>query len=415
MDGVSLVDGDSLARRNGRMAFLDREAAEVYLLLDFLSGQADRSLRPTQEERVRSILDLQDRPDAGKADQDTECAEIEQDLCDPTRLVLRTMRIKYPDASAEQTFAADAAFLVRARDALNTRASPATGLTIAFTAMAAAGCSKRRQGDADGVSQFAERAYPQFRQAARGLARWVTVMLYVLPIVLVAALGVSAYAAWGKVMLDTLDAVRRDDGATQQALTAAASGRTASDTKAVCDAPPAERPPVCGRADEIKTRYAVAAFQLAAWERPIRRELVTMEQVSDTSGQKQTEQWATATMTVLGNYIMPILYGLLGSIAYVLRRYYDRLTANLLAPRDLRSNSIRLTLGMVIGGSIGLVYSSSSAAQTTGILGAAATLSTSAIAFLAGYGVEAVFKALDSVITQVFHVNGTSKPMQAKV
>ena len=167
-------------------------------------------------------------------------------------------------------------------------------------------------------------------------------MLYVLPIVLVVALGVSAYAAWGKVMLDTLDAVRRDDGATQQALTEAASGRAASEKTAICNAPPAERPPVCGRADEIKTRYAVAAFQLAAWERPLRREMITMEQVSDTSGQKQTEQWATATMTVLGNYIMPILYGLLGSIAYVLRRYYDRFAANLLSPRDLRSNSIRL-------------------------------------------------------------------------
>ena len=126
------------------MAFLDREAAEVYLLLDFLSGQADRSLRPTQEERVRSILDRQDRPDADKADQDAECTEIEKDLCDPTRLVLRTMRIKYPDRIGGQTFPADAAFLVRARDVLNTRASPATGLTIAFTSMAAAGCSKGR-------------------------------------------------------------------------------------------------------------------------------------------------------------------------------------------------------------------------------------------------------------------------------
>ena len=49
MDGASLVESDSLVPRNDRMAFLDREAAEVYLLLDFLSGQADRSLRPTQE------------------------------------------------------------------------------------------------------------------------------------------------------------------------------------------------------------------------------------------------------------------------------------------------------------------------------------------------------------------------------
>jgi hypothetical protein len=83
MDGASLVESDSLVPRNDRMAFLDREAAEVYLLLDFLSGQADRSLRPTQEERVRSLLDRQDRPDAAKADQDAECAEIESDLSRP--------------------------------------------------------------------------------------------------------------------------------------------------------------------------------------------------------------------------------------------------------------------------------------------------------------------------------------------
>ena len=65
---------------------------------------------------------------------------------------------------------------------------------------------------------------------------------------------------------------------------------------------------------------------------------------------------------------------------------------------------------MLIGGCIGLIYSGSSTAQTTGVLGAAITLSTAAIAFLAGYGVEGVFKALDALITQVFRVNGTEKP-----
>ena len=117
-------------------------------------------------------------------------------------------------------------------------------------------------------------------------------------------------------------------------------------------------------------------------------------------------------MAVIGNYVMPILYGFLGSIAFVLRRHYDRLATQQLLPRDLRANSIRLALGVLTGGCIGLVYSSSSVVQTTGILGAATTFSTAAIAFLAGYGVEGVFKALDSVISQVFRVNGTDKPLQ---
>ena len=36
--------------------FLNREAAEVYLLLDFLSGRSGRSLRPTADEQARSLL-----------------------------------------------------------------------------------------------------------------------------------------------------------------------------------------------------------------------------------------------------------------------------------------------------------------------------------------------------------------------
>ena len=107
---------------------------------------------------------------------------------------------------------------------------------------------------------------------------------------------------------------------------------------------------------------------------------------------------------------MPVLYGLLGSIAFILRRHGDRLTSQLLSPRDLPGNHIRLLLGVVIGGCIGLVFSESSASQSTGILGAVATLSTAALAFLAGFGVDAAFKALEALITHIFHIDGPGKP-----
>ena len=108
-----------------------------------------------------------------------ECAEIETDLCDPTRLILRTMRIKYPMEPADQRFQADAAFLMRARDVLNTRAAPATGLTIAFTSMVPP------------VAPMAGRMAPRGRTirrarlstvpaSAHGLARSDHRMLYVL-------------------------------------------------------------------------------------------------------------------------------------------------------------------------------------------------------------------------------------------
>src|SRR6185436_16514682 len=142
---------------------LRREAAKVYLLLDYLSGRADRSLRPTEEELARSLLDRRnrvERPDAGTqgqpqtiAQDDDPRAGIERDLYDPTRLVLRTMRLckeaggeNRDTAQDHHNIDADTAFLMRARDMLNARALPATSETIAFSALVAARSFSRARG-----------------------------------------------------------------------------------------------------------------------------------------------------------------------------------------------------------------------------------------------------------------------------
>ena len=59
-DGPPGASDDQLAKAE-RARFLDREAAKVYLLLDFLSGRAEQSLRPTQEEQARILIDRQNR------------------------------------------------------------------------------------------------------------------------------------------------------------------------------------------------------------------------------------------------------------------------------------------------------------------------------------------------------------------
>jgi hypothetical protein len=426
---------DDRKRKQTRVKFLNREAAEVYLLLDFLSGRADRSLRPTSEEQAGSLLQdqlLKTTPaavdsaipaDRERKDHDKQRSIIEADLKDPTRLVMRTMQIKYPIGEGDEDFEVNAAFLMRARDVLNTRASPATGMTIAFTSMLAHRQSKgkiERGGDVS-AWEFAETAYPWLMLEAHKLARWIRWMLPLMVIVLLVALAMSAYTAWGKVLLDTLDAVRRDDGATQQVFLARALSSPATGGAAGASASCGNTgdgagsiSSLCDRVNEVRSRYSAAYYELAAWELPLR-------QVSPIAGpgqdsaqeQKKTEQWSTAAETVFGNYVMPILYAFLGSLAFVLRRYYDRLASRLLSPRDRSANNIRLLLGTLIGGCIGLVYSGSGAAQSSGVLGLAVTLSTSAIAFLAGYGVDGVFKSLDAVITQVFRVNGTEKVSHA--
>jgi hypothetical protein len=414
--------------------FLNREEAEVYLLLDFLSGRADRSLRPSSDEQARSLLqeklNTAGRLPAAEPGADEKLRkEIEDDLADPTRLVLRTMEIKYPIRKQDLGFHANAAFLIRARDVLNTRAAPATGATIAFTSMVAAQQVRGRPVASGGIVTapgFAESAYPGFGLDARQLEGWIRRRLRVMWVVFGLAVLLSGYTAWGKVILDTLDAVRHDDKATQQELAARTSaanianppGPGDAQSTVRCDPGRVDRTDpndVCNRRDDIISRNDVTHRNLAVWESPLRDIPLPWpvpapgKSADPQYEQKATEQWATAALTVLGNYVMPILYGYLGSLAFVLRRFHDRLTAHLLSPRDLRANAIRLRLGALIGGCIGLVYSGSGAAQTQGMLGLAVTLSTSAIAFLAGYGVEGVFRSFDALLTQVFGTNGADK------
>lgn len=435
----NMNDANEYKQKVKRVDFLNQEAAGVYLLLDFLSGRADRSLGPTPDKQLRSRSTGQPpapqpepggtpNPEEQKAPMDHEaaCRQIEEDLEDPTRLLHRVMAIKYPIEEQDAHFAANAAFLMRARDVLNTRAAPATGATIAFTAMVTPSGSSpgREQGITGTARELAREAYPLLESPAERLGRWVRRQFYWMAWVLVVTVALSAYIAWGKSFLDSLDAVRHDDSATQQALYGRISTFTKADNGAHAAAVECIEPTsvyvdnnvttdvndACYRLRQIKIRNDVTYANLAAWRMAapfVKRPGKADETLA--SWQTNTGQRAIAEMTIVGNYVMPILYGYLGSTAFILRRYYNRFAAHLLSPRDLTANRIRWLLGLLIGGCVGLVYSGSGTAQSTGTLGLAVTLSTSAIAFLAGYGVEVVFKALDALISDVFHVNGTEK------
>ena len=124
-------------------------------------------------------------------------------------------------------------------------------------------------------------------------------------------------------------------------------------------------------------------------------------------------QHVAVAVGVIGNYILPVLYGALGAMGSMLRQFNRRLAERLLTPRDRRAAHIRLMLGVMTGACIGLFFNSSAGpAQATGLGGAAVTLSASAIAFLAGYGVEAVFKTLDTLLGHIFRLGDVSDAPQ---
>jgi hypothetical protein len=119
------------------------------------------------------------------------------------------------------------------------------------------------------------------------------------------------------------------------------------------------------------------------------------------------DQTAAAFLAVLNGYAIPLLMGFLGSTAYVLRLYLTSMRDRLLNPYFLRSAKVRIALGTLSGLAIGFFLSpGGTAAKSPAELATVVTLSTPALAFLAGYAVEVLFKFIDLIAEQVFQ----SKP-----
>jgi hypothetical protein len=126
-------------------------------------------------------------------------------------------------------------------------------------------------------------------------------------------------------------------------------------------------------------------------------------------GQEDVEFLVAPALLVWGNYVLPVLFSLLGALIYVILEFYGKVKESRLTPRDGSLCWIRVVLGLVTGACIGLLFSASGAPpnQAPSQLIASLTLSASGVAFLSGFGVEGVFTALQSLVNRLFPTNGT--------
>ena len=110
-------------------------------------------------------------------------------------------------------------------------------------------------------------------------------------------------------------------------------------------------------------------------------------------------------MAVHANYILPVIFAFLGASAVVGLDFYGKVRDSVLVPRDHLLSWIRLGLGLMIGGCIGLLVSSYAplpqAGAQSGLI-VSLTLSASGLAFLAGFGVEGVFSMLQTLVRRMF-------------
>ena len=131
---------------------------------------------------------------------------------------------------------------------------------------------------------------------------------------------------------------------------------------------------------------------------------------STTNRDDDLEYDIAPVLLVTGNYVLPVIFAMLGASVYVIRDFYGKACTNRLVPGDVVLAWIRLMLGVVVGACVGLFFSSgepATATQADGLV-AALTLSASGLAFIGGYGVEGVFSMLNALVDRVFNTKAAA-------
>lgn len=93
----------------------------------------------------------------------------------------------------------------------------------------------------------------------------------------------------------------------------------------------------------------------------------------------------------VGGFLLPVLYGMLGAIAFVLRRLSDETVAGEETSALKRKYSLRVPIGALSGLAAGWLLQPSTGSVT-------ASLSPFALAFVAGYSADLVFAAMDRIV-----------------
>lgn len=165
--------------------------------------------------------------------------------------------------------------------------------------------------------------------------------------------------------------------------------------------------PWCERLRDVEQRMDIARRGLGAWN-------IVSYRLADVLpirwlGERQplppglsevrweaSELRASAVMAGFTGFVLPMLLGLLGAFTYVYRDLDRRVRAATLMPGDGLHGTLRILLGTILGGLLGVLWTNGQPIKLEGV-----TLSLTALAFFVGYSVEVVFQTLDTIISKV--------------
>ena len=417
---------------------------EIRMLVDYIAANADHTLGeihlkdprpPAEEMSIGAILSRLDEIDVELGHSSETAAEC-------------SIR---PE---------DTAFLQIIRDTLNGVARPASSLTIAYTALVT---GSRRSTDTESREKLARKAYGGLISIAHWHRRTQWALLALALFITLLAVRESSNVALGRDYMRNLASLQA-----QQVSIAAEktrlegmlplpglvpikpegpdspkdkdSKRPAVSVFDLCDDADAlanyftqqtiglelraQVHDVCGRDFVLRTNLGIVREQLKEYEGDWREMMGVLPVLNlgrapsqalkkglEKKEQHDVEFITGPMLTMWGNYMLPVIFGLLGILVFVILDFYDKLRDSRLDPRDHWLCLIRLVLGLVTGSCIGLFYSASVPpnASPTESVAAALSLSASGIAFLAGYGVEGVFNMLEGLVSRVFVAQQTPR------
>jgi hypothetical protein len=143
--------------------------------------------------------------------------------------------------------------------------------------------------------------------------------------------------------------------------------------------------------DALASELARLDEQLADWN----GFYVTRAETSDQLTRAQI------LLETLSSYLLPFILGMLGAATQVLRSVARRIAQQSLNPVLLPTYYIRVLLGYIIGTIIGLFMLPSVAGNAANPLGFLTSLPLLTAAFIAGYGSEVIFTALDKFVNDL--------------
>ena len=404
-----------------------RDLYEVHLLIDFISGRTDKTL------------------------DDLEVARSASEKLRGFEVVEAITAIRYPP-DPPPAKSANAAFLLGAKNSLNMLAQPARGLTVAFTAMFVGlgyerypapldslryrfGCMVRApldwliarltlasavapaRGADDDFAALAHSRVGLARNAFPGLVspvrrlRWTLTGLMVFFIAI--WLPATAITYWDvsflKATLQPLEQAARDRVSLTQANPQFDDSKCPAASTVVVS-----RDAACKRIQDIRDREVAARAELAQFlgcrdwlacqlYHPIRWRgvlFLSAAPAAATPDGPGREHYAAALGGVFGNYVLPMMFGLLGAGVRMLRVVQYKLRDSLLGPRDLVLTLIGLLIGAIAGVAVGLYLAP--ADMSLGGSAGNLTLTASGLGFLAGYGSDHFLKMLDSLLDRIF-------------